>query len=238
MIQIITLIINPVNYYLMTATNKRLFISESRGDSNRCTPCRGKPDQHDTYAFHASLRMPGVRFMRAVPVRDNLLRVTDRVGRILLLLRKSAPNSTSQPGWVVHGTHLSFSPKTAIEAVGLRQAHVDGRLLGLSSPYHWHVIGTFNTCSRVSTPQFVNDTSGGYHIENFRIATTHFPTFPFEGSTDPPNDPVRSQIIQTTFYHFNWRGIPSLNLTSGSPHSTSTITYHLCIAWANDVPPR
>jgi hypothetical protein len=32
----------------MTATNKRLLISESRGDSNRCTPCREKPDQHVT----------------------------------------------------------------------------------------------------------------------------------------------------------------------------------------------
>jgi hypothetical protein len=29
-----------------TATNKRLLISESRGNSNRCTSCRGKPDQH------------------------------------------------------------------------------------------------------------------------------------------------------------------------------------------------
>jgi hypothetical protein len=33
----------------MTATNKRLLISESCGDSNRCTPCRGKLDQHATH---------------------------------------------------------------------------------------------------------------------------------------------------------------------------------------------
>jgi hypothetical protein len=32
----------------MTATNKWLLISESHDDSNRCTPCREKPDQHDT----------------------------------------------------------------------------------------------------------------------------------------------------------------------------------------------
>jgi hypothetical protein len=32
----------------MTVTNKRLLISESHGDSNRCTLCRGKPDQHIT----------------------------------------------------------------------------------------------------------------------------------------------------------------------------------------------
>jgi hypothetical protein len=50
-----------------TATNKRLLISESHGDSNRCTPCRGKPDQHDTYASHTSPRTPGVRFLRRSP---------------------------------------------------------------------------------------------------------------------------------------------------------------------------
>jgi hypothetical protein len=33
---------------------------------------QGKPDQHATYASHSSSRMPGVRFLRAVPVRDNL----------------------------------------------------------------------------------------------------------------------------------------------------------------------
>jgi hypothetical protein len=34
MIQIITLIINPVNYYLMAAMNKQLLIFESHSDSN------------------------------------------------------------------------------------------------------------------------------------------------------------------------------------------------------------
>jgi hypothetical protein len=56
----------------MTATNKRFLISESHGDSNRCTPCRGKPDQQATYTSHSSPRAPDVRFLRTVPVRDNL----------------------------------------------------------------------------------------------------------------------------------------------------------------------
>jgi hypothetical protein len=56
----------------MTTTNKQLLISESHNDLNRCTPCRGKPDQHATYASHSSPRMSGVHFLRAVPVRDNL----------------------------------------------------------------------------------------------------------------------------------------------------------------------
>jgi hypothetical protein len=68
----------------MTATNKRLLISESRGGSNRCIPCRGKPDQHDTYASHASPHTPGIRFLWVVPVRDNLSRVICRFGWIPL----------------------------------------------------------------------------------------------------------------------------------------------------------
>jgi hypothetical protein len=79
-IWIITLIINLVNYYLMAATNKQLLISESHGDSNRCTPCWGKPDQHNTYTSHASPRNPNVHFLRAVPVRGNLSQATNSVG--------------------------------------------------------------------------------------------------------------------------------------------------------------
>jgi hypothetical protein len=103
-----------------------------------------------------------------------------------LLPRKSAPDSTSQPGWVVRGTHLSFFPNIAIEAVCLSQAPVGSRLLGLPGPYHWNEIGTFNTCSRVPTHRSLTDTRGGYHIENLRIATTLSPPLPSEGSTDPP----------------------------------------------------
>jgi hypothetical protein len=213
----------------MAATDKRLLISESHGDLHRCTPCREKPDQHDTYASHASPRTPGVRLLRAVPVCGNLLRVIDRVGQILLLPIKGVPDSTSQPGWMAHGTRLSFSPKTVIEAIGLGQASVDNRLLGLPGPYHRHAISTFNTCSRVSTPRSLTDTDGGYHIENLRITTSLSPFFLSEGSTDPPNGPVRSQIIHNN-YELNWRGKQALNLVSGSLYSTSIITYHLHIA--------
>jgi hypothetical protein len=57
---------------VITGTNKRLLIFESRGDSNRCTPCKEKPEQHVTHTSHSSPRTPGVRFLRTVPVRDNL----------------------------------------------------------------------------------------------------------------------------------------------------------------------
>jgi hypothetical protein len=56
----------------MTATNKWLLISESRGDSNRCTQCRGKPDQHVMHASHSCPHTSSVRFLWVVPVCDNL----------------------------------------------------------------------------------------------------------------------------------------------------------------------
>jgi hypothetical protein len=87
---------------------------------------------------------------------------------------------------VARETRLSFSPKTAIEAVDLSQAPVDGRLLGLPGPYHQHAIGTFNTCSWVPTTRSLTDTGEGYHIENLRIATTLSLPFPYEVFTDPP----------------------------------------------------
>jgi hypothetical protein len=54
----------PLISYTKTATNKWLFISESRGDSNRCTPYRKKPDQHAT------------RFSRSVRVWPSTIRIS------------------------------------------------------------------------------------------------------------------------------------------------------------------
>jgi hypothetical protein len=214
----------------MAATNKRLLVSESHGDSNRCIPCKGKVDQHDTYAFHASSRTPSIRFLWAVPVRGNLSQTTNSVVRTLLLPRKRSPDTIPSPAEWSTGSPPSFSPNTAIEAV-MKAKHLS------IAGYYRHAISTFNTCSRVPTPRSLTDTGSDYHIENLRIVTALSPPFLFKGSTDPPNGPVRSQIIHNN-YQLNWRLKQPLNLVSGSLHSTSIVTYHLRIAWANDFPPR
>jgi hypothetical protein len=112
----------------MAATNKQLLISESHGSSNRCTPCRGKPDQYDTYSSHVSPRTPSVRFLRAVPVRDNLSRVVNRVG-----LMHYSREKCSRP-------------------------HLSARLSGLQDPphflsqhSHWSSALKPSTCRRHST---------------------------------------------------------------------------------------
>jgi hypothetical protein len=87
----------PLISYVKTVMNKWLLISESHGDSNRYTPYRENPDQHDAYAFHTSPHTPGVCFLWAVPAHCNFSRVVDTFGQITLLPRKRAPD-------IIHST--------------------------------------------------------------------------------------------------------------------------------------
>jgi hypothetical protein len=149
----------------MTTTNKRLLISESHNDSNRCTSCREKPDQHDTYASHASPRTPGVHFLQAVPVRGNLSWDTDRFGQIPLLPRKRAPDTIhSMLADRSAGSYPASLPSQPMKQGGVSQAPDGDQLLGLPDPYHRHAIGTFNTCSCGPTERSLTDTDGGYNL--------------------------------------------------------------------------
>jgi hypothetical protein len=78
----------------MAAMNKWLLLSESHDNSNRCTPYRGKPDQHDTYA-HANPHRLGIRFLRVDPILGNLSRVTDRVGQSHCSQEKGLPTQST-----------------------------------------------------------------------------------------------------------------------------------------------
>jgi hypothetical protein len=153
---------------------------ETRPTHHVCFPCRSM------YA-RRTLPMGGPRTWQPFTL-------TQQSWTNSLLLRKTGLNSTSQPR--LSGTQLSFSPNTTIEAMRLSQTAIDNRLLGLLGPYHRHAISTFNTCSWVLTPRSLTDTGGGYHIENLGIAIALSLPFPSEGSTDPPNGPAQSQIIQ------------------------------------------
>jgi hypothetical protein len=96
---------------------------------------------------------------------------------------------------VSHGTHLNFSPNTTIEVVGLSQASVDDRLLGLLGPYYRHMIGTFNTYSWGPTHRSLTDTGGGYNLG---------------GSGLPHHTP---QLFRPTVSTFHLRVPPSLRLS-------------------------
>jgi hypothetical protein len=144
--------------------NKRLLISKSYDNSNRCTPYRGKPDQHNTYASYASPCTPDVCFMWAVPIHGNLSRQRQMWMDPTAPEKMGSRHNPQHAGWPIHGSVPSFSPKPSNEAVDLSQASVDDKLLGLLDPYHQHAIGTFNTCSQGPTHRSLTDTGGGYNL--------------------------------------------------------------------------
>jgi hypothetical protein len=152
-----------------------------------CTPCRGKPDQLDTYTSHASPRTPSVCFLRAVPVRGNLSRGADRFGQ-----KKGSRHNPQQADWPIRGSVPSFSPEPDNEAWGVSQAPDDDQLLGLPGSYHRHAIGTFNTCSWRPTEQSLIDTGGGYKPWRCRLTTYPLPDLPIQLSPLSPSGPARS----------------------------------------------
>jgi hypothetical protein len=102
----------------MAAMNKWLLISETHGDSNRCTPCRRKSDQHDTYASHANPRMSGVRFLEVVPVHGNLSQVVDRVEQGNCSQEKRLPTHSTIRRLTDPRVCTQFLSRANIEAVG------------------------------------------------------------------------------------------------------------------------
>jgi hypothetical protein len=172
--------------YLKTAMDKRLLISESHGDSNRCTPCRGKPDTHDTYTSRASPRMPYVCFLLVVHVRGNLSQVIISVGRTLLLLRKRTPDITPSPAEWSAGLPSSFSPNTAIKVVMKVKHLLTNKLHQFTRPitpvcdrYLQYLLGGVN-------PSVLNWHRRGLQPWRCQLSTYPSLTFPIDGLHLPP----------------------------------------------------
>jgi hypothetical protein len=117
------------------------------------------------------------------------------------------------------------------------QASVDNQLLGLSGSYHWHAIGTFNTCLWRSTHRSLTNKGGGYNLGGAGLP--RITSRPFQPAVStfylraPPGLRLIIQQLPTDL-----KRDQALNLTGGRLHSTSTVTYHLSIACANDIPLR
>jgi hypothetical protein len=63
-----------------------------------------------------------------------------------------------------------------------------------------------------------------------RLSTYHSPTFPISDLHFSPNGTTQSYVIQSQKLQIQLEREQTLNLTSGSLHFTSTVTYHLNIA--------
>jgi hypothetical protein len=169
--------------YVKTAMNKRLLISESHDDSNRCTPYRGKPDTHNTYTFHISPRMSLVRFLWVVSIRGNLSRWLNRVGQIHCSREKvllTPPLSLAE--WPTEPTSVSL-PNTTIGAVHLSQTYIDEHA---TSVYWAHITSMWSVHSILAherpTHRSLTDTGGG----------CNFGGVAFQHTTPRPSQPAVS----------------------------------------------
>jgi hypothetical protein len=176
----------------MTATNKRLHISKSHGDSNRCTPCRGKLDQHAMYASHSSPRTSSVRFLRAVPVRDKLS----------LAPMKSKQAATPE---ISIGNQRQTGPAIVLGGPippPMRQPWSRGKKFQPSgytttSAYWAHITSMRSVRSilaRGANPSVINRHRWGLQSWRCWLATTHSPTFPTSCLHFPPKGPARSPV--------------------------------------------
>jgi hypothetical protein len=160
-----------------TATNKRLLISESHGDSNRCTPCRGKPDQHVTYASHASPRTPGIRFLRVVPVRGNISRVIDKVEQAHCSQEEGLPTQSTVHHWPIRGSVPSFSPEPTNEVVEAKSSiyqWLTTRLTGSITPVCDQYVQYLLTGANRTV---LNQHRWGLQLWRCRLSTYHSPIF-------------------------------------------------------------
>jgi hypothetical protein len=217
--------------------NKRLLISESRDDLNRCTPCRGNPTNTiRTLPTPVHVCLAYASYGQSLYVAIIHESSTD-LNRSTAREKKGSRHNPQHTNWSICGSVPSFSHRTASEAVGKIQASVDDKLLDLLDPYHQHAISTFNTCSRGLTHRSLTNTGGGYNLEGVDFPhTTHRPSqsaiFPFHLRAP------HSLRLSINSLPCELKGDQTLNLTSGSLHSTSAVTCHLSTAWANDVPLR
>jgi hypothetical protein len=102
-----------------------MLISESRSDSNRCTPHRGKPDQHAT-RIPRPIRIwsQTICISRGQRIATFHL-VINRFAQIHSPVKKGSRHNPQLDGHLIHRSVPSFSPTTANEVVEKRQSSVD-----------------------------------------------------------------------------------------------------------------
>jgi hypothetical protein len=148
----------------MTATNKRLLISESRGDLNQYTPYRGKPDQHATHFLRLVCIWSTIIHISRGPHIATFRTVVNRFEQIHCTRAEGLPTQSTAHRLTDPRIHTQLLSHNSPWSSGENQASVDIRLLGLPDPYHRYTIGTFNTCSRGATHRSLTDTGGGYNL--------------------------------------------------------------------------
>jgi hypothetical protein len=178
----------------MTATNKRLLISESHGDSNRCTPCR-----ENLTNTPRMLPMPvHVRSMYA-SCGHSLYMATFHgssieLGRPIAPEKNGLPTQSTARRWPIRGSIPIFSPEPANEVVGAKPSICQQpatRLIGPITPvcdrYVQYLLAGANRT-------VLNWHRRGLQPWRCQLATYHSLTFPTSSLPFPPKGPARSPV--------------------------------------------
>jgi hypothetical protein len=147
------------------------------------------------YASHTSPRMPGVRFLRAVPVRGNLSWVINRVGQSHYSREKELPTQSPAHRLTDLWVHTQFFSQANQWSSGESQniyQQLATRLTGPVSPardryVQYLLMGANRT--------ILNRHKRGLQPWRCRLSTYHSPTFP----TNYPHFP----LVAPPGLHFN-----------------------------------
>jgi hypothetical protein len=165
-----------------TATNKRLLISESHGDSNRCTPCRGNliNMSHTFHARSAYSPRPYVShvvrieqyFVKSSTESDRYTALKKKCSRLHLSARLSDPQDP--PQFLSQHSHWSSALKPSI---CWRQAtRITGLISSACNQYIQYLLAGAN-------PSVLNWHRQRLQPWRCQLTTSHSPTFPIN---DPP----------------------------------------------------
>jgi hypothetical protein len=169
----------------MAATNKWLLISESHGGLNRCTPCRGKPDQY------ATSHVVRVSNLSLVPTRT---KQTPTPGRSLGDWRQTGP--------VIILGHLISPPSR--QPWSRRERFQPSGYTAISA--YWPISPACDRCVQYlltsTNPSVLTQHRQRLPHRNLRIATTLSPPSPSECSTGPSNWPRPIFILSDINHRF------------------------------------
>jgi hypothetical protein len=214
---------------MLTATNKRLLIFESRDDSNRCTPCRGNlihmirtllmpVHVHHTYVFHEK-SLYVVTFHANPTELDRFTTLEKKWSQLHLSAQLSG--LWNPPQFLSQHNHWSSVLKPNIcWWIGY---------IGLLGLYLQHVISTFNICSREPTHQSLIITGGGYNLGG--VGLPHHTTQPSQ-----PMWPAWSQVNQISTNNYqSLKFMEPKTILWSFDQMTIYCGLHLCLAKTIDL---
>jgi hypothetical protein len=150
----------------MIATNKQLLISESRVNSNRCTPCKENLI-HTTRTLSAPVHVchsyastgSSHTWQPFVKSPTTLNRFTAPEKRAPVPIHNTLADRSTGP-------YPISLPQHPLKQWRKGKHLLPKSYIGLLGPYLHHVISTFKTCSRWPTHRSITNTGGGYNLED------------------------------------------------------------------------